>query len=127
MRVILIDDYLPFLAVLSTLLQRQPDIEVVGQALNGEDGLRLAVELKPDLVLVDYSMYGTDGCDVTRTLKASATPPQVIMLSFHHELEYRKMALQAGVDAFVGKSEIHEKLLPLLEKIDSKRHPQAWY
>jgi DNA-binding NarL/FixJ family response regulator len=127
MRVILIDDYLPFLAVLSALLQRQPDIEVVGQALNGEDGLRLAAELKPDLVLVDYSMYGTDGCDVTRTLKSTTTPPQVIMLSFHHELEYRQMALQAGVDAFVGKSEIHEKLLPLLEKIDSKRYSQAWY
>jgi DNA-binding NarL/FixJ family response regulator len=116
MRTLLIDDYPPFLTALSTFLKLQSTVEIVGQARNGDDGLKLAAELKPDLVLLDFSMYGTDGLEVTRKLKAGPRPPRVIMLSLHTEPEYRSKALQAGADGYVAKSEIHAKLLPLLPR-----------
>jgi DNA-binding NarL/FixJ family response regulator len=114
MRVLLIDDYQPFLSALYNFLCKEPNIQVVGQALNGNEGLKLAAELNPDLVLVDFSMYGTNGIDVTRKLKASKNPPRVIMVSLHTAQEYRDKALQAGADDYVVKTDIFKHLMPLI-------------
>jgi DNA-binding NarL/FixJ family response regulator len=116
MRALLIDDYLPVLKALTGFLCKDAQVEVVGQALNGCDGLKLAEELQPDLVLVDFSMYGMDGIEVTQKLKAGPKPPRVIMLSFHTGLEYHSKALQAGADAYLAKSDIFKQLLPLLPR-----------
>ena len=117
MRVILVDDYPPFLAALAALLRRQSAVEVVGRAHNGKDGLRLAHEVAPDLVLIDFNMPDMDGVSVTRLLKAGPCPPKVVIVTSHADSEYRDMALHAGADGYVVKSEIHQELLPLLRKI----------
>lgn len=114
MRAILVDDYPPFLAALAALLRNQSAIEVVGRAHSGTDGLKLASELAPDLVLVDYSMSDMDGITVTRLLKAGPNPPKVVVVTSHAEPEYKELALHAGADGFVVKSEVHHDLLPLL-------------
>jgi DNA-binding NarL/FixJ family response regulator len=116
MRALLIDDYKPFLAALSGFLKRYPNIEIVGQASNGAEGLALAAALEPDVVLVDFSMYGMEGIDVVHVLKAKIHPPRVIMLSFHAEPEYRTKAMQAGADDYVLKSDIFSKLLAVLPR-----------
>jgi len=117
MRAILVDDYPPFLAALAALLRSQSAIEVVGQAHSGTDGLKLVAELDPDLVLVDYSMPDMDGITVTRLLKAGARPPKVVIVTSHAEPEYKELALHAGADGFVVKSEVHQDLLPLLRSL----------
>lgn len=117
MRAIVVDDYPPFLTALTSLLGGKNGIEVVGQAHNGEDALKLAAEVKPDLVLVDFTMPGMNGIEVARKLKSAPGAPKVIVMSFHAEPEYRDMALQAGADAFLVKTEIHQELLPLLRRI----------
>src|SRR5690348_3194939 len=117
MRTILIDDYPPFLMALAAMLRQQPGIDVVGEAHNGSAGLKLAAELKPELVLVDFSMPDMSGADVTRALKKTPNPPKVVVVSFHAAPEYRDMALQAGADGYVVKSEIHRDLMPLLPQL----------
>lgn len=117
MRTIVVDDYPPFLAALTVLLSSKSGLEVVGQADNGSDGLKLIEEMKPDLVLVDFTMPGMGGVEVTRHLKAVPGGPKVIVMSFQTEPECRERALQAGADGFLVKTEIHQELLPLLRRI----------
>ena len=117
MRTILVDDYPPLLAALATLLRTHQSVEIVGRANNGTDGLKLAAEQNPDLVIIDFSMPDIDGVSVTRKLKASAHPPKVVVMSFHAEPEYRDMAIHAGADAYLVKTDIYHELMPLLERI----------
>lgn len=117
LRTVLVDDYPPLLAALATLLRTHGDIEIVGRANNGRDGLKLAEQQRPDLVLVDFSMPDIDGVAVTRRLKAGPTPPKVVVMSFHAEPEYRDMAMHAGADAYLVKTELYHELVPLLERI----------
>ena len=116
MRTILVDDHPSYLAMLTVLLQRQPGIEIVGQASNGSEALKLAAELKPQLVLMDFSMPGMSGADATLVLKAGFTPPLVVIVSNHEEQEYRDRALKSGADGYVLKSELDKELLPLLQR-----------
>ena len=114
-RVLLIDDYQPFLAVVANLLRRQPGIEVVGQAYAGSAGLRLAADLKPDLVLVDFGMPDMDGAAVTRRLKSAPDGPRVVVMSFFQDSKYREEALGAGADAYLYKGDLYHGLVPLLQ------------
>lgn len=115
-RVLLIDDYQPFLAVVANLLRRQPGVEVVGQAYAGGAGLCLAAELKPDLVLVDFGMPDMDGVAVTRRLKQAPDAPRVVVMSFFQESRFRDEALDAGADAYLYKGDLHRELVPLLRR-----------
>lgn len=117
MRAIVVDDYAPFLAALTVLLGHKTGVDVVGQADNGVDGLKLIVEMQPDLVLVDFTMPGMDGVELTRRLKAAAKAPKVIVMSFQTEPECRQEALAAGADGFLLKTEIHQELIPLMRRI----------
>lgn len=117
MRAIVVDDYPPFLAALTVLLGHKTGVEVVGKADNGADGLKLIEEMRPDLVLVDYTMPGMGGVEFTHRLKASPKAPKVIVMSFQTEPECRQQALAAGADAFLVKTEIHQELMPLLQRI----------
>lgn len=117
MRTILVDDYPPLLAALATLLRTYDGVEIVGRANTGSDGLKLAAEQGPDLVLVDFSMPDMDGVAVTRQLKSGPNPPKVVVMSFHAEPEYRDMAIHAGADAYLVKTDLYHELMPLLERI----------
>jgi DNA-binding NarL/FixJ family response regulator len=115
MRLIIIDDHTPFREALARMLEQVTDIDIVGQAGDGKEGLKVAAELKPDTVLVDFSMPVLDGLAVTRQLKAWPKPPRVVMMSFHAEPEYREMALATGADIFITKADLHKDLVPVLE------------
>lgn len=120
MRVLLIDDHESFLNALGAMLKQARGIEVVGCANGGIEGLELAAVFHPDLVVVDFAMPDMDGVSVTQKLKAGANPPKVVMMSFHAEPEYRDMAIHAGADAFITKTDLHKELVPLLERFDDQ-------
>ena len=117
MRALLVDDYPPFLTAVVALLGGKSGVEVVGQAHDGAEALKLAAELKPDLVLVDFTMPGMNGIEVAKKLKASPQAPKVIVMSFHAEPEYRDMALRAGADAYLVKTDMHQELMPTLRRL----------
>lgn len=114
MRILIIDDQIQFLNALAAMLMPIPEIEAVCSAHGGHEGLKFAAEMNPDIVLTDFSMPDLGGMDVARRLKASSRPPKVIMMSFHAEQEYRQMARDAGVDAYVVKSDLDQELVPIL-------------
>ena len=117
MRVVIVDDHPPFLAAVAATLAMVPSVQVVGRAAGGREALALAAQLQPDLVLVDFSMPDMTGAAVAKSLKAGAAAPKVVVMSFHNEPEYRDLALQAGADAFLPKTELHKELVPLLRRL----------
>lgn len=125
MRILVVDDSAPFLAVLVHYLRRHPDIEVVGQAYDHFNGLRLVDECRPDLVLVDYSMPMMDGVTFTRLLKSKPNPPKVVLMSFITDGRVQGDALRAGADAFIHKDGIHDQLVPLLQLVLQAEEPAA--
>ncbi|GAA1596067.1 response regulator transcription factor [Actinomadura kijaniata] len=106
-RVVIVDDQGMVRAGFGVLLNAQPDIEVVGEAVNGAEGLRVVADLRPDVVLMDVRMPVMDGLEATRRLldgSPDATdPPKVLMLTTFDLDDYVYEALRAGASGFLLK------------------------
>lgn len=110
-QVLLADDRPQVLHDLRQLLLLTNAIEIVGEASNGEQAVRLAAELHPDAVVMDLEMPGMDGYEATRRIKAQFPGVRVIILSVHAGPEERRRARAAGADGFVMKGEDYQVLL----------------
>ncbi|MBN1813717.1 MAG: response regulator transcription factor [Anaerolineae bacterium] len=113
-RVLLVDDNIAFLETAKRFLSRDPRIQIVGGVLSGTEALERVGQLRPNLVLMDLAMDGINGLEATQLLKARADPPHVIILTLHDNPEYRAAAKRARADGFVSKSDLSDKLLPLI-------------
>ena len=101
-RVLLADDQSLVRAGFRALLDAQPDIEVAGEAADGEEALRRVRELRPDVVLMDIRMPGLDGLAATREIAADADLRVIILTTFDLD-EYVYGALRAGASGFLVK------------------------
>ncbi len=125
-RVLLADDHRIFRDGLRPLLTAHPDLEVVGEAENGLDALRLCGELAPDVAVLDISMPGLNGIDVTRRLAREAPAVKVIVLSMHGDRRFVLEALRAGAKGYVLKDAGFEELLAgVLAVRDGRIHLSA--
>ncbi|QKG21130.1 response regulator [Actinomadura verrucosospora] len=107
-RVVIVDDQGMVRTGFGVLLNAQPDIEVVGEAVNGEEGLRRVAELRPDVVLMDVRMPVMDGLEATRRLldghgEDGGEAPKVLMLTTFDLDDYVYEALRAGASGFLLK------------------------
>ena len=108
-RVLIADDHTIVRSGVRLLLQGEPDIEVVGEALDGDEAVALAESLRPDMVLMDIAMPGTSGLDATRRIKARFPEMRVLVLTMHRSDEYFFEMLKAGASGYVLKgAEISE-------------------
>lgn len=101
-RVLLVDDVKEVRQNLRTALTLSGDIEIVGEAVNGSEAVRLTESLQPDVVLMDLEMPVMDGYEATRQIK-SRFPCKVIALTIHDYESARERAKQSGVDIFLVK------------------------
>ncbi len=104
-RVLIIDDQLPFREAARMVVEMTDGFEVAGEAENGEEGVEMTQALGPDLVLMDVQMPGIDGLEATRRIRGLSHPPPVVVMSTHESGDYRETALDAGALAFIPKSE----------------------
>jgi DNA-binding NarL/FixJ family response regulator len=102
-RVLIVDDVAQVRRDLRTLLTLAGDIEVVGEAANGAEAVRLAKALQPEAVLMDLEMPIMDGYEAACQIKARWPACRVIALTVHGYEEARQRADQAGVDVFIVK------------------------
>ncbi|WP_191279690.1 response regulator [Nocardioides flavus (ex Wang et al. 2016)] len=102
-RVLLVDDDPLVRSALSLMLGGQSDIEVVGEAPDGEAGLALVAETAPDVVLMDIRMPVMDGLEATRLLHARPSPPAVVVLTTFDADDHVLRAVASGADGFLLK------------------------
>ena len=102
-RVLLVDDQSLLRMGFRAVLERQPDLEVVGEAGTGADGVTMTRALRPDVVLMDVRMPVLDGIEATRQIVASGSPARVLVLTTFDLDEYAFAALRAGASGFLLK------------------------
>jgi DNA-binding NarL/FixJ family response regulator len=102
-RVLLVDDDPLVRSALSLMLGGQSDIEVVGEAPNGEAGLALVSQTQPDVVLMDIRMPVMDGLEATRVLHSRPSPPAVVVLTTFDADDHVLRAVASGADGFLLK------------------------
>lgn len=102
-RVLLVDDHQVVRRGLRTFLEVQGDIEVVGEAGDGEEGVARAQELRPDVILMDVKMPGIDGIEALRLLRDAENPARVLIVTSFTEQRTVVPALRAGAAGYVYK------------------------
>ncbi|MEU1010369.1 response regulator [Streptomyces sp. NPDC088810] len=119
-RVLVVDDQFLIRAGLVGLLDAAPGFEVVGEAGDGEEAVRLAAETRPDVILMDIRMPGVNGIEATERIlgQAADRPPRVLVLTTFDLDEYVYGALRAGASGFLLKDSGPERLLAAVTAVD---------
>jgi len=110
-RVLLVDDVAQVRHDLRTVLTLNGDIEIVGEASNGQEAIKLVETLHPDVVLLDLEMPVMDGYETARAIKSSSPSCHVIVLTVHDYPAAHQRAIQAGADSFIVKGSSVEQLI----------------
>jgi DNA-binding NarL/FixJ family response regulator len=116
-RVLVCDDQPLVRAGIRTLLSTQPDIEVIGEAVDGDDAVTTAARIHPDVVLMDVRMPGTDGIAATDRIAHGDDAPRVLVLTTYDQDEYVFNALTAGASGFLLKDARPEDLIHGLRSV----------
>lgn len=111
LRILLADDHGILRAGLRNLLNRDPEILVVGEAGDGGQALQMAEQLRPDLVLMDISMPGTGGIEALQYLTERLPETKVLILTVHEDEGLLKMAIRAGASGYVVKRAAESELI----------------
>ncbi len=121
LRVLLVDDHQMFREALRSLLESNSNIDVVGEAGDGQSALSLASELSPDVVCLDIGLPGLNGVETARQFSQSFPNTKIIALSTHTDRVYVIDMLKAGASAYVTKSEGGKELLRAIEAVSNNR------
>ncbi|HEY4803865.1 MAG TPA: response regulator transcription factor [Paraburkholderia sp.] len=118
-RILLIDDHTLFRSGVSALLQRQPDLEVVGEASDGVEGVKRAKQHLPDVILLDLNMPGLSGLETLQLLVEDLPDTAVVMLTVSEDADELTAAMREGARGFLLKSIDAEALVAAIRKAAS--------
>lgn len=110
-RIVLADDHAVVRKGFRLILNQEPDLEVIAEAGNGREAVRLALELRPDVLIMDISMPDMAGVEATRQIRESCPDCHILILSMHKDPVYVRESLRAGARGYLLKESIDEDLL----------------
>ncbi len=116
-RVLLADDHKMFRHALRLILEDEPNVEIVGEAGDGQEMLALAHRVEPDVVCMDISMPLMDGIDATRRLLAIRPSVKVIGLSAYSDQYYVRQMMNAGAAGYITKAESAEEIMRAINTV----------
>jgi len=116
-RILLGDDHAVVRQGFKLILNQQPDMEVVGEAGNGEETVKLALELKPTLVIMDIAMPKVNGVEATRRIIEGYPECKILILSMHKDAVYVRETLRAGAKGYLLKESIDQDLLRAIRAV----------
>jgi pilus assembly protein CpaE len=116
-RILIVDDIPETRENLRKLLFFESDIDVVGAAVNGEEGIQIALELQPDIVLMDINMPGIDGITASERITQQVPFCQVIMMSVQGESDYLRRSMLAGAREFLIKPFSSDELVSSIRRV----------
>jgi DNA-binding NarL/FixJ family response regulator len=115
-RVLVVDDHPIVRQGMALLINREPDLEVCGEAEEAGAAMDAIERLRPDIVIVDLSLNGPDGMDLIKAIRGRSSVP-VLVLSMHDELTYADRVLRAGANGYIMKQEATARVLTAMRKI----------
>jgi two-component system, NarL family, response regulator NreC len=128
-KILLVDDHAVVRMGLTMLLNSNPEMQVIGEASEGNEGIKKAMKLKPDVVVMDLSMpHGKDGLSATSELKKLMPDVNILILTMHDDEEYLFRAIQSGASGCILKSAPHDELMSAIESVslgNAYLHPAA--
>lgn len=128
-KILLVDDHAVVRSGLKMLLNTNPELEVIGEASEGDEGIKKAKKLKPNVVVMDLSMpHGKDGLSATIELKKLMPEINILILTMHDDEEYLFRAIQGGASGCILKSAPHDELMAAIHAVakgDAYLHPSA--
>lgn len=116
-RILLADDHTLVRKGLALIVEREPDLEVVGEASNGQEALEMAEKLRPDVVVIDVSMPELNGIEGTRRILGRHPRTRVLAVSMHRDAVYVREILKAGARGYVLKDAADEDFLTALRAV----------
>ncbi len=115
--VLLVEDFGPFRAFVSTLLREKPDVQVVSEASDGLEAVRRARELHPDLILMDIGLPGLNGIEAARRIRELAPRSRIVFLTQEGSSEVVEEALSSGAQGYVHKPRAANDLFPAVAAV----------
>jgi two-component system response regulator NreC len=119
LRILIVDDHGVVRAGIRSLLEGRADMEVVGEAAQGEEAVEKAKQLQPNLVLMDIAMPGMSGIEATRRIKGELPDTHVLILTMHDDEEFFFPALRAGASGYAVKEIEPQELLYAIQTVSS--------
>jgi DNA-binding NarL/FixJ family response regulator len=123
-RILLADDHPVVRSGIRNLIERDPDLLVIGEAGSGKEALRLVKELAPDVLLLDMEMPDISGNDVALQLSREKSPVRILALSAHADRQYIKELLSSGASGYLIKEEVPDTIIEAIKGI--ARGEQGW-
>lgn len=117
-RIIIADDHGILRAGLKSLLSADPNLQVVGEAANGKETLRLVNEFKPNVTIMDIGMPGNEGLEATRQVIQSSPNTKVIMLTMHEDGAVLQECLRAGAAGYIIKRAVEGELIDAIYAVN---------
>jgi DNA-binding NarL/FixJ family response regulator len=116
-RVLIVEDFVPFRQFVSSTLATKPELQVVGEASDGLEGVQKAEELKPDLILLDVGLPSLNGIDAARQIRKLSPESKIIFLSQESSADVIQEALSLGAWAYVVKTRAQSDLLTAVDAV----------
>ncbi len=116
-RILVVDDSAAALHSICGFLKLQPNINIVGTASDGREGLASAHDLHPDLALFDVQMPVMNGIEAATQLRQDLPATRIIMVTVHDSPEVRQACRESGADAFIAKEHLDQEIPALLEQL----------
>ena len=115
--VLLVDDHSLVRRGFRRMLEDEPDLEIVGEAGDGDEAVRLAAELRPAVVVMDCALPGMSGLAATRRILEMASGTAILMLSMHSEETWVRQALDAGAGGYLLKNAVDLELATAIRRV----------
>jgi len=115
--VLLVDDHSLVRRGFRRMLEDESDLEVVGEAGNGEEAIKLARELRPRVIVMDCALPGVNGLQATRRILEDSPEIAVLMLSMHPENTWVRQAIEAGAKGYILKNAMDLELGPAIRRV----------
>ena len=126
MRVLVVDDNEPWRSFYGTVLQKHPELRIIGQASDGLEAVQKASELQPDLILLDIGLPTVNGIEASRRIREVSPSSKILFVSENRSPDIVEAALSNGAGGYVVKSDAGSELLPAIKAVlEGKRFISA--
>jgi DNA-binding NarL/FixJ family response regulator len=126
LRVLVVEDFVPFWQVIRSTLAKRPDVQVIGEVADGLEGVQKAEVLEPDLVLLDIGLPTLNGIEAARQIRKRAPESKIIFVSQESSCEVVQEALNLGAWGYVLKESAAIDLLAAVNAVHEGRHFLSW-